>query len=57
VFREYLPAPRVDLDLPGDRHPGAFQAEIESADAGEQRQDVHRLSRILPLASHGASLG
>jgi hypothetical protein len=36
VLREYLPAPRVDLYLPCDRHPGAFQAEVEAAYAGEQ---------------------
>jgi hypothetical protein len=29
VFREYLPAPRVDLDLAGDGHARTLQAEVE----------------------------
>jgi hypothetical protein len=41
VFRQHPPAPWVDLHLPGYGHPGALQAEVEAADAGEQRQDVH----------------
>jgi hypothetical protein len=36
VLREYGTAPRIYFDLPGDRHPGAFQAEVKAADAGEQ---------------------
>src|SRR5581483_5565767 len=35
VLREYLPAPRVDLDLPGDRESGPLQAEVQAADAAE----------------------
>jgi len=41
VFRQHPPAPWVDLHLPGDRHPGPLQTEVQAADAGEQRQDVH----------------
>jgi hypothetical protein len=28
---------RVDLDLPGDAHPGLLEAEVEAAAAGEKR--------------------
>jgi hypothetical protein len=45
VFREHLPAPRINLHLPGDRHPGALQAEVEAADAAEEGQDVHGITR------------
>jgi hypothetical protein len=44
VLREYLAAPRVDLDLAGDRHPGPLQAEVQAADAAEEGQDVHDLT-------------
>jgi hypothetical protein len=44
VSRQYFPAPRVDLYLPDHGHPGAFQAQVETADAGEQGQDVHGYS-------------
>jgi hypothetical protein len=36
VLRKDLPAPRIYLDLPGDGHAGAFEAEVEAADTGEQ---------------------
>lgn len=32
---------RVDLGLPHDGHPGALEAEVQAADAGEERADVH----------------
>ena len=32
VPREDAPAPRVDLHLPGDRHPGALEAEVEASE-------------------------
>jgi hypothetical protein len=41
MLRQHTPAPRVDLHLPADRHPGPLKAEIQAADAGEQGQDVH----------------
>jgi hypothetical protein len=53
VFREDLPAPGVDLDLAGDGHPGALEAEVETADAGEQGQDVHRWLNLI-AGPHGA---
>jgi hypothetical protein len=31
----------VLLDLPGDAHPGALEAELEPADAGEEASDIH----------------
>jgi hypothetical protein len=36
MFLQYLPAERIDLDLPLTPHPGSFEAEIESADTAEQ---------------------
>jgi len=42
VFREDLPAPGVDFDLSDDGHAGAFEAELQAADAAEQGQHVHR---------------
>jgi hypothetical protein len=35
------PAEGVELDLPGDAHPGALEAEVETADSGEERPDIH----------------
>jgi hypothetical protein len=52
VFREYLTAERVDLDLADDGHPGPLEAEVKAADAGEQGQDVHRRP-----SHHGATSG
>jgi hypothetical protein len=48
VLREYLTAPRVDLDLPGDGHPGPLEAEVEAADAGEQGQDIQGHGTMVP---------
>jgi hypothetical protein len=31
----------VELDLPGDPHPGALEAEVEAADAREEAADIH----------------
>jgi hypothetical protein len=31
----------VELDLPGDPHPGAFEAEVEAADSREEAADIH----------------
>jgi hypothetical protein len=33
---EDCPAVGVELDLPGDPHPRAFEAEVEAADAREE---------------------
>jgi hypothetical protein len=41
VLLEHLAAVGVDLDLPDNGHAGAFEAKLEAADAGEERQDVH----------------
>ena len=41
VLRQHTPAPRINLHLADDGHPGALEAEVEAADAGEQGQDVH----------------
>jgi len=35
VLRQHPLAPRIALDLPADIHTGAFEAEVEAADAGE----------------------
>jgi hypothetical protein len=35
------PAVGVELDLPGDAHPGPLEAEVEAADAREERPDIH----------------
>ena len=39
VLREHPPAILVNLDLPHRSHPGALKAEVEAADAGEQRSN------------------
>jgi hypothetical protein len=39
VLGEHCATPRVDLDLPDDAHPGAFEPEVEPADPGAQAQD------------------
>jgi len=39
VSREDSPAERIGLALPRDAHPGSFEAEIETADPGEQASD------------------
>jgi hypothetical protein len=41
VPREDGSAERVELYLADDGHAGAFEAELETADAGTQGQDVH----------------
>lgn len=41
VLRKHLAAERVNLYLADDRHASALQTEVETADTGEQRQDVH----------------
>jgi hypothetical protein len=41
VTGEDRPAVGVELDLPSDPHPGTFEAEIEAADAREERSDIH----------------
>ena len=38
VCAQYGTAPRVDLHLPDDGHPGTFEPEPEPADTGEQFQ-------------------
>jgi hypothetical protein len=37
VACKHLDAPRVVLDLPGDSHPGSFEAKINAADAAKER--------------------
>lgn len=41
MFGEDSLAVRVDLDLPDDFEPGAFEAKVESADPTEERSDSH----------------
>jgi hypothetical protein len=41
MFREYPPAERIYLHLPSAFHPGAFQAEVQAADAGEEGTESH----------------
>lgn len=41
MLSQHAPTERVDLHLTHNGHPGTFQAEFETADAGEQGQDVH----------------
>jgi hypothetical protein len=36
VFGQHLLAEGIDLDLADDGHAGAFQAQFEASDAGEQ---------------------
>ncbi len=38
---EDRPAVGVELDLPGDPHPGALEAEVEAADAREEGANIH----------------
>lgn len=42
----------VELDLPVDLHPGAFEAEVKAADTREERPDIHSP----PLAGLGPAL-
>jgi hypothetical protein len=49
---EDRPAVGVELDLPGDLHPGAFETEVEAADTREERPDIHSP----PLAGLGPAL-
>ena len=41
VPREDAPAPRVELDLPGDLEPRPLEAEVEAADPREEAADIH----------------
>jgi hypothetical protein len=41
VSGEDAAAELVGLALPGDAHPGSFQAKVEASDAAEQRTDIH----------------
>lgn len=52
VPREDRPAVGVLLDLPGDAHPGALEAEIEAADSREEAADIHAppLGRLSSVA-------
>jgi hypothetical protein len=52
VFRQNLLAVGVDLDLPDHGHAGAFQAEIEAADTGEQGEHVHGSSTPVRSSGH-----
>jgi len=53
VVGQHALAERVDLDLTDDGHPGAFEAEVEAADTGEQRQDVgvHQVTSVTVIAA------
>jgi hypothetical protein len=42
----------VDLGLPPERHPGPLEAEVESADTGEQRADPHLKPNRREQAGH-----
>src|SRR5436190_1329373 len=44
VFGEHPAGVRVDLGLPDDVHAGAFEAEVEATDAGEQGADLHAIA-------------
>jgi hypothetical protein len=44
MFREYPAAERVDLDLADHGHAGPLKAQVQAADASEQRQHVHDAS-------------
>jgi hypothetical protein len=48
VLRKHAAAVFVDLDLADDGHPGALKAELEAADAGEQREDVEAHQKHSP---------
>jgi hypothetical protein len=41
VLGEHAAGVRVDLGLPDNVHAGPLEAEVESADAGEEGADVH----------------
>jgi hypothetical protein len=41
VLGEDRSAVGVELDLPGDLHPRAFEPEVEAADSREERPDIH----------------
>jgi hypothetical protein len=41
VFREHGACPRVDFYLPADVIAGAFEAQVEAADAGEEAPHGH----------------
>jgi hypothetical protein len=47
VFGEDAAAPGVGFALPGDVHPGAFESEVDAADAAEKASDIHASSRYL----------
>jgi len=46
VLGEHGAGERLDLGVPSDSHPGALEAEIETADSAEQRADSH----FIPLS-------
>jgi glycerol-3-phosphate O-acyltransferase len=52
VLGQHLLAERVFLDLADDGHAGAFKAEFQAADAGEQRQDVHLAPSSISSGQH-----
>jgi hypothetical protein len=61
VSPQHAAAERVCFALPGDRESGAFQPQVDPANAGEQRTDIHASASIVrarrcrsaaPLASH-----
>jgi hypothetical protein len=57
VAREDRLAMGIELDLPGDPHPGPFEAEVEAADSREERADIHAppLGGALPPAPADAA--
>jgi hypothetical protein len=61
VLRQHRAAERVDLDLPDAPEPGAFKAEVDSADASEEAQEgqAHRIlvsASISPSAASASSI-
>lgn len=58
VVAQHLLALRVPLALGDSRHPGALEAEVETADAAEQRDYSHELTssscagRMIVVTSH-----
>jgi len=40
-FGEDAASPLVGFALPGDAHPGSFEAKVDTADAREEASDIH----------------
>jgi hypothetical protein len=57
VPREDRPAVGVELDLPGDPHPGPLEAEVEAADSREEAADIHAPPRAVEEAGEASLSG